>query len=115
MLAPRRLSHPLQPRPRPVDIPIPSTNRGHIGASDALPHLLSADYGLVQTKKESGQWLSGSSVRCEADTSPESLGKNTRSICEHYEEMAAVEHNIREVEWRDLADTILVFVCINTL
>ena len=29
--------------------------------------------------------------------------------------MAAVEDNIREVEWRDLADTILVFVCLNTL
>ena len=29
--------------------------------------------------------------------------------------MAAVEDNIREVEWRDLADTILVFVCLTTL
>jgi len=28
--------------------------------------------------------------------------------------MAAVEDNIREVEWRDLADTVLVFVCIDT-
>ena len=27
--------------------------------------------------------------------------------------MAAVEDNVREVEWRDLADTVLVFVCIN--
>jgi len=29
--------------------------------------------------------------------------------------MAAVEDNIREVEWRDLADTVLVFVCPDTL
>ena len=29
--------------------------------------------------------------------------------------MAAVEDNIREIEWRDLADTILVFVCLSTL
>jgi len=28
--------------------------------------------------------------------------------------MAAVEDNIREVEWRDLADTVLVFVCTDT-
>ena len=28
--------------------------------------------------------------------------------------MAAVEDNVREVEWRDLADTVLVFVCIDT-
>ena len=45
------------------------------------------------------------------NSSPESLGKNERSIWEYYNEMAAVEDNIREVEWRDLADTILVFVC----
>jgi hypothetical protein len=29
--------------------------------------------------------------------------------------MAAVDDNIREVEWRDLADTVLVFVCPDTL
>ena len=29
--------------------------------------------------------------------------------------MAAVDDNIREVEWRDLADTVLVFVCPNTI
>jgi hypothetical protein len=29
--------------------------------------------------------------------------------------MAALDDNIREVEWRDLADTILVFVCMDTL
>ena len=28
--------------------------------------------------------------------------------------MAAVDDNIREVEWRDLADTVLVFVCVDT-
>ena len=28
--------------------------------------------------------------------------------------MAAVEDNVREVEWRDLADTVLVFVCNDT-
>ena len=50
-----------------------------------------------------------------ADDIPESLGKNEKSIWEHYNEMAAVEDNIREVEWRDLADTILVFVCLSTL
>ena len=47
------------------------------------------------------------------DTSLESLG-NERSIWEYYNEMAAVDDNIREVEWRDLADTVLVFVCVDT-
>ena len=45
---------------------------------------------------------------------PESHVKE-KSIWEHYNEMAAVEDNIREVEWRDLADTVLVFVCPDTL
>ena len=45
------------------------------------------------------------------DGLPESLG-NEKSIWEHYNEMAAVDDNIREVEWRDLADTVLVFVCL---
>ena len=48
------------------------------------------------------------------DDPPESLG-NEKSIWEHYNEMAAVEDNIREVEWRDLADTVLVFVCPDAL
>ena len=47
------------------------------------------------------------------DAPPESLG-NEKSIWEYYNEMAAVDDNIREVEWRDLADTVLVFVCVNT-
>ena len=45
------------------------------------------------------------------DVLPESLGSE-KSIWEYYNEMAAVEDNIREVEWRDLADTVLVFVCL---
>ena len=45
---------------------------------------------------------------------PESIG-NEKSIWEYYNDMAAVEDNIREVEWRDLADTVLVFVCPDTL
>ena len=45
---------------------------------------------------------------------PESLG-NEKSIWEYYNEMAAVDDNIREIEWRDLADTVLVFVCMDTL
>ena len=49
----------------------------------------------------------------EIDVLPESLG-NEKSIWEYYNEMAAVEDNIREVEWRDLADTVLIFVCIHT-
>jgi len=44
----------------------------------------------------------------------ESLG-NEKSIWEYYNEMAAVEDNIREVEWRDLADTVLIFVCMHIL
>ena len=48
------------------------------------------------------------------DVPPESLGKE-KSIWEHYNEMAAVDDNIWEVEWRDLADTVLVFVCMCTL
>ena len=50
----------------------------------------------------------------EINVLPESLG-NEKSIWEYYNEMAAVEDNIREVEWRDLADTVLVFVCPGTL
>ena len=42
----------------------------------------------------------------------ESLG-NEKSIWEYYNEMASVEDNIREIEWRDLADTVLVFVCMD--
>ena len=49
------------------------------------------------------------------DGFPESAGKSEKSIWEHYNEMAAVEDNIREVELRDLADTILVFVRLNPL
>ena len=48
------------------------------------------------------------------DVIPESHGKE-KSIWEHYNDMAALEDNIREVEWRDLADTVLVFVCPDTL
>ena len=47
------------------------------------------------------------------DVLPESLGSE-KSIWEYYNEMAAVEDNIREVEWRDLADTVLVFVGVDT-
>ena len=47
------------------------------------------------------------------DILPESLGKE-KSIWEHYNEMAAVEDHIREQEWRELADTVLVFVCVDT-
>ena len=46
------------------------------------------------------------------DVISESLGSE-KSIWEHYNEMAAVEDNIREVEWRDLADTVLIFVCMD--
>ena len=58
---------------------------------------------------------SGRYIIHKADGSPETFGKNEKSIWEHYNEMAAVEDNIREIEWRDLADTILVFVCLSTL
>ena len=47
------------------------------------------------------------------DVLPESLGSE-KSIWEYYNEMASVEDNIREVEWRDLADTVLIFVCVDT-
>ena len=50
----------------------------------------------------------------EIDDPLESLGSE-KSIWEYYNEMAAVEDNIREIEWRDLADTVLVFVCMDTL
>src|SRR5258706_7085580 len=48
------------------------------------------------------------------DDLPESLG-NEKSIWEYYNEMAAVEDNIREVEWRDLADNVLVFLSVGIL
>ena len=102
-------------------MPVLSTSRGHIGASYALLHLSYADFDPAKTRKESRRSLSASSVRWpghsithNADGPPESVGKNEKSIWEHYNEMAAVEDNIREVEWRDLADTILVFVCLST-
>jgi len=125
---PRRLS-PSCPNPNhvhvpvhvPVEMPIFSS-RGHIGASDALLQPSSANSGPSKTRKESNQLLSGSSVRRystalirKADAPPESLGRNEKSIWEYYNEMAAVEDNIRENEWRDLADTILGFVCLGTL
>ena len=47
------------------------------------------------------------------DILPESLRKG-KSVWGYYNEMAVVEDNIRELEWRDLADTALVFVCVNT-
>ena len=46
-----------------------------------------------------------------ADVLAESIG-NEKSIWEYYNEMAAVVDDIREVEWRDLADTVLIFVCV---
>ena len=105
----------------PVRMPILSTNRGHIGASDAPERLQFADFDSPKMRKGSGRSLSASSVRwpgrcivCKSDGSPESLGENDKSIWEHYNEMAAVDDNIRETEWRDLADTILVFVCLST-
>ena len=52
-------------------------------------------------------------ITYKVDTPPESLG-NEKSIWEYYNEMASVLDNIREVEWRDLADTVLVFVCVPT-
>ena len=57
----------------------------------------------------------GRETEREADGPPESFGMNEKSIWEQYNEMAAVEDNIRGDEWRDLADTILVFVCLGTL
>jgi len=56
-----------------------------------------------------GEWNN----TCDIHVLPESLG-NEKSIWEYYNEMAAVEDNIREVEWRDLADTVLIFVCMLT-
>src|SRR5258706_5784487 len=47
------------------------------------------------------------------DVLPASLGEE-KSIWKSYNEMAEVEDNIRELEWRDLADTVLVFVCVDT-
>ena len=47
------------------------------------------------------------------DTLPASL-EEEKSIWESYNEMAEVEDNIRELEWQDLADTVLVFVCVDT-
>jgi len=106
----------------PVEMPILSTNRGHIGASATLLQPSSANSDPSKTRKESKLSLSASSVRgCstafirKVDAPLESIGKNDKSIWEHYNEMAAVEDNIRELEWRDLADTVLVFVCLHTL
>jgi len=121
----RRLS-PSCPNPNhvhvPIEMPILSTNRGRIGASDALLQPSSANSDPSKTRKGSKQFLFGSSVRgCstafihKVDAPSESLGNNEKSIWEYYNEMAAVEDNIREVEWSDLADTVLVFVCLDTL
>ena len=48
------------------------------------------------------------------DVLPESF-RNEKSIWEYYNEIASVEDNIREIEWRYLADTVLVFVCTTLL
>ena len=51
-------------------------------------------------------------MMCNIDVLLEALGKE-KSIWEYYNELAAVDDNLREVEWRDLADTVLIFVCLN--
>ena len=101
-------------------MPILSSNRGHIGSSDAplTSHLLiwlPEDEERVRTivVRVLGTVV-WTSIIHKADGPPESLGKDGKSIWEHYNEMAVVEDNIREVEWKDLADTILVFVCLST-
>ena len=106
----------------PVEMPVLSTNTGRFGVSDALSHLSSANCDPTKTRKESKPPLSASLVRSpgretirKANGPPESLGKNEKSIWEHYNEMAAVEDYIRGDEWRDLADTVLVFVCLSTI
>ena len=103
-------------------MPVLSTNPGRFGSSDALSHLSSADCDPTKTRTESRPPLSASLVRSpgreaipKANGSPESLGKNEKSLWEHYNEMAAVEDYIRGDEWRDLADTVLVFVRVSTL
>ena len=60
------------------------------------------------------RWYWRYSIRNIDNSSPESIGKNEKSIWEHYNEMAAVEDNIREVQWRDSADTTIVFVSPST-
>ena len=103
-------------------MPVLSTNPGRLGSSDGLSHLPSADCDPLKTRKESRPPLSASLVRSPAREAirrtngpTESLGKTEKSIWEHYNEMAAVEDYIRGDEWRDLADTVLVFVRLSTL
>jgi len=48
-------------------------------------------------------------------SSIDSLTRNEKCIFGHYNDMAIVEDNIREVEWGEQADTILVFVRFVTL
>ena len=102
-------------------MPVLSTNPGRFGSSDGLSHLSSADCDPPKTRKESRPPLSASLVRSpklqairKANGPAESLGKTEKSIWEHYNEMAAVEDYIRGDEWRDLADTVLVFVRLST-
>jgi len=47
------------------------------------------------------------------DVPPESL-EEEKTIWGHYNEIAEVEDNMRELEWRELADTVLIFVCVDT-
>ena len=103
-------------------MPVLSTNPGRVGSSDGLLYLSSADCDPPKTRKESRPPLSDSLVRSpglqairKANGPTESLGKSEKSIWEHYNEMAAVEDYIRGDEWRDLADTVLVFVCLSTI
>ena len=102
-------------------MPRPSSNRGHISEFIAVFHFLSAHSGAAKTRGGSKQFspdrsVSGSvdGITRKIDDLPESL-ENEKTIWEYYNEMAAVDDNIREIEWRYLADTVLLFVCMDTL
>ena len=78
---------------------------------------MSTNADAAKTRRGFEQSQSDCSVSCsvrwndtQIDILPESLGSE-KSMWEYYNEMAAVVDDIREVEWRDLADTVLVFVC----
>ena len=83
--------------------------------------ILSAHSGAAKTRGGIKQLSPDRSVSCSVDgitrkidTLPESL-ENKKTIWEYYNEMAAADDNFREIRSQYLADTVLVFVRMDTL
>ena len=83
--------------------------------------VLSAHSGAAKTRGDIKQFSPNRSVSCSVDGITRKIDvlleslENEKTIWEYYNEMAAADDNIREIEWRYLADTVLLFVRMDTL